>query len=80
LDASLLFWHPVFMSQTKRPAKGATAAQKGSGAATKHASRSSQAQKAAREFKDVHIARTPAKLKGGKSAEIRRAVLSYYRG
>jgi osmotically-inducible protein OsmY len=41
---------------------------------------SSQALEAAREFKDLHATPVPAKLKGKKSAAIRRAVLSYYRG
>jgi hypothetical protein len=68
------------MSQTRRPAGSTTAAPKGGDASAKRVSSSSQAQRAAREFKDVHVPRAPAKLKGGKSAEIRRAVLSYYRG
>jgi hypothetical protein len=39
-----------------------------------------RALEAARKFKDVQVTPVPARLKGKKSAAIRRAVLSYYRG
>jgi hypothetical protein len=68
------------MVQTKKAAKAATSKLKRAGVAAKHRAWSPQAIAAAREFKDVKAAPVPSKLRGKKSATIRRAVLSYYLG
>jgi hypothetical protein len=78
LDARRFFWQSVSMTETKNGAKGAAAMPKHGDA--KRDSWPPQAIEAAREFKHVHAARAPTKLKGEKAAAIRRAVLSYYRG
>jgi len=53
---------------------------RGTSAGAKPGAWSPRALEAARKFKDVHATPVPPKLKGKKSAAIRRAVLSYYRG
>jgi len=80
LDGWRLFWQHTCMTQTKNATKGTIGKPKRVRVAAKRGAWSSQGLEAAEELKDVNAARVPAKLKGKKSAAIRRAVLSYYRG